>query len=201
MLELFWKRPDGSHYRTIEAVRRAVEARGDSLAAATNAGIFEPGYLPTGLYVENGRALRAVNRSDGYGNFFLKPNGIFVLTRSGARVVATDELTSVDEPIRHATQSGPLLLRGGAVHPAFTDGSANCRLRSGVGVRPDGGVYLAISNGAVNFHDFATFFRDNLGTPDALYLDGAISQLYAPHLGRTHADAPFAGILAVIVER
>ena len=93
-------------------------------------------------------------------------------------------------------------MRGGRVHPAFTPGSANCRLRSGIGVGPDGTVYLAISNGAVNFHDFATFFRDTLGTPDALYLDGAISELYAPALGRTEVGREkYAGILVVSVPR
>ena len=34
----------------------------------------------------------------------------------------------------------------------------------------------------VNFHDFGRLFRDRLGVPNALYLDGKVSRLHAPPL-------------------
>lgn len=199
-LRLFWRDADGAPFRTLDRVRAYVAAQGDSLVAATNAGIYEPGLVPTGLYVEDGAVLRPLNRADGEGNFYLKPNGVFLLTDGGtAHIVETAAYDTLDADVRYATQSGPLLVHRGAVHPAFTPGSENCRLRSGVGVGADGTVYLAISNGAVNFYDFARFFREALGCDDALYLDGAISRLYAPALGRLEGgDREYAGILAVL---
>ena len=39
-----------------------------------------------------------------------------------------------------------------------------------------------ISEDAVTFREFALYFRDVLGCSEALYLDGAISSLFAPQL-------------------
>lgn len=196
-VRLYWRDDAGVPFHTFAQVAAHVRAQGDSLVAATNAGIFEPGFVPTGLYVEAGEELHPINLGEGEGNFFLKPNGVFLVTEAGPRIVSSEEMADLAGPIRYATQSGPLLLRAGAIHPAFREGSANCRVRSGVGVRPDGSVVLAISNGALSFHAFARFFRDELGAPDALYLDGGISKLYAPGLGRVE-DGQFAAILAVV---
>ena len=201
-VRLFWKQPDGQPFLTLDRVHAWVTERGDSLIAATNAGIYEPGYVPTGLFIEDGDVKNPLNLDDGAGNFFLKPNGVFLLTDTGARIVESSQFETIAEPIRYATQSGPLLVSGDVIHPGFTPGSSNCRLRSGVGVSADGRVYLVISNGAVNFHDFATFFKERLNCPDALYLDGAISSLYAPSLGRFEADREkYAGILGVVLKR
>lgn len=198
-VRLFWKQPDGSPFLTLDRVQAWATAQGDSLIAATNAGIYEPGYIPTGLFIEDGAVMNPLNLDDGNGNFYLKPNGIFLLTDTGARIVESSQFEAVTGPVRYATQSGPLLVSGGTIHPGFTDGSKNCRLRSGIGVRPDGTVFLAISNGAVNFYDFATFFKEQLNCPDALYLDGAISSLHAPALGRFEGNREkYAGILGVL---
>lgn len=201
-LRLFWRDADGEPFLTLDAVRRHVEERGDSLVAATNAGIYEPGFVPTGLYVEMGRALHPLNLEDGEGNFYLKPNGVFLVAAAEARIVEASEFADINQSAQYATQSGPLLLFNGTIHPAFTPGSENCRLRNGIGVAPGNRVFLAISNGAVNFHDFAEFFRDELGATDALYLDGGISDLYAPAEGRTATNGQqYAGILAVIAKQ
>lgn len=198
-VRLYWKRPDGTPFLTLEALQTWIAAQGDSLIAATNAGIYEPGYIPTGLFIENGITQNPLNPNEGAGNFFLKPNGVFLITNQGARIVETSQFEDVVEPVRYATQSGPLLLREEIIHPAFNEGSKNCRLRSGVGVDKEGTIYLVISNGAVNFWDFATYFRDTLNCTDALYLDGGISHLYAPSLQRTSASRQkFAGIIGVL---
>lgn len=200
-IRLFWRRPDGTPFLTLDNVRAWTAAHGDSLIAATNAGIYEPGYVPTGLFIEDGDVKHPLNLDDGEGNFFLKPNGVFLVTATGARIVASTDFEAVTEPVRYATQSGPLLVSGGTIHPGFTPGSSNCRLRSGVGVSAEGKVYLVISNGALNFYDFATFFKEALHCPDALYLDGAISSLYAPSLGRVEGSKEqYAGILGVLLK-
>ena len=45
-------------------------------------------------------------------------------------------------------------------------------------------AWFVISNRAVTFHQFARFFRDELGARNALYFDGSISRLYAPAVSR-----------------
>ena len=197
---------EGRPLRTHGAALAFLESRGDSVVALTNAGIFEPDFRPTGLLVSGGETVQTLNTDPGAGNFFLMPNGVFWTDAAGQMHVGETRAFGRQAfletgGIREATQSGPLLLDGGAVHPAFREASSNCRLRSGIGVRLDGSALLAVSNGAVNLHGFASFFLEN-GAPDALYLDGAISELYAPALGRKALpDTPFAGFLAVVARR
>ena len=93
-------------------------------------------------------------------------------------------------------QSGPLLVSGGRIHPGLNPRGPSKYVRNGVGVRADGTVVFAMARDPVNLYTFATMFRDALQCPDALYLDGAISQFYiAP--GRPDSAGNFAGILAV----
>jgi uncharacterized protein YigE (DUF2233 family) len=96
-----------------------------------------------------------------------------------------------------ATQSGPMLVISGKLHPKFLADSDSFKRRNGVGVDAAGRVHFAISEGAVRFYDFATFFRDRLGCADALYLDGTISSLYAPEIGRYDRLFPLGPIIAV----
>ena len=167
------------------------------IAVLTNAGIFSDDLTPGGVLVADGEELRALNLSDGYGNFHLKPNAVFEIREDGTAAVVDSTLYTGDG-VTQATQSGPALLLDGEIHPQFTEGSANTALRTGVGVSPDGGtVYLVITRTYVNLWDFATMFRDELGVDDALYLDGQISQLWVsgasdptPYLG------PYAGVIA-----
>lgn len=146
-----------------------------------NGGMYGHDDGPIGLFVLDGKVRHAINTNAGDGNFHLMPNGVFYVDTSGkghvhvTATVATLDLTTV----RHATQSGPMLLIDGAVHPEFRAESANKLPRNGVGVSPDGNtVYLAISDGSVRFHDFATMFRDELHCEDALFLDGVVSLLW-----------------------
>jgi uncharacterized protein YigE (DUF2233 family) len=82
-----------------------------------------------------------------------------------------------------ATQSGPLLLSHGATHPAIAPNGVSLNIRNGVGVLGHA-AYFVISDTPVSFGRFARFFKDALGCPDALYLDGSVSSLWAPGLGR-----------------
>ena len=163
-------------------------------AVRTNAGIFEPGFTPTGLLVSGGEQLRPLRTAQGEGNFYLLPNGVFTLGEESAAVVEASEYDP--RGVKGATQSGPLLVRRGELHPAFKRFSDNKLLRSGVGVRGRT-VVLMISRDEVNFWTFASIFRDDLDCPDALYLDGVISALWAKDAGR-EADlglGPFAGVI------
>ncbi len=188
--------------RALEAAEAWAAAEGRSLVAVTNAGIFEPGQAPTGLFVSGGEELGALNTQAGTGNFYLEPNAVFAVDRAGtARVVDTRAWSG--DPVL-ATQSGPALVLGGELHPLFNPDSPNRRVRSGVGVRKDDPhrVYLAISREPVRFHEMGTLFRDTLGCDDALYLDGVISGMAGPEVDpKLRAPGPFAGLLVVTTGR
>lgn len=182
-LRFFWKRPDGTPYATIRALHQALQEQGHELVFAVNGGIYSAQFTPLGLYIEEGKRYYRLNRGDGGGNFFLLPNGVFYITPQGAHVVETKDYRPQAEVI-HAMQSGPILVTGGRIHPRFIPGYHSKHIRNGVGVDAQGRVVFVIADEPVNFHDFATLFSDELECPDALYLDGKISQMYAPELGR-----------------
>lgn len=171
------------------------EVEGDVL---TNAGIFTPSYVPGGLLVSDGETLVGLNLNEGSGNFHLLPNAVFAIHEDGtASVVDSTRYDGAD--VVQATQSGPALVLDGELHAAFTPGSTNTAIRNGVGVTEDGRtVVLAISRSPVNLDTFARLFRDRLDCPDALYLDGQISGLWAAGAGRD-VDLvlqPYAGVIA-----
>lgn len=182
-LELFWKRPDGTPYLSIHALRETLATEGRELIFAINGGIYSEQFTPLGLYIEKGKRYYRLNQGKGGGNFFLLPNGVFYITEQGARVVETKDYQPKERVI-NALQSGPMLVTKGDVHPRFIKDYHSRHIRNGVGIDRQGRVVFAISNEPVNFHDFGTLFRDTLDCPDALYLDGSISEMYAPQLRR-----------------
>lgn len=169
-----------------------------SFEFATNGGIFDAPNVPLGWTVRRGQELRPLNVSQGTGNFFLEPNGVFFLTHDNRPgVVETRKLTHTSEDVRLATQSGPLLVERGRLHPKFRRESTHRRVRSGIGVRSDGVVVLLVSQDPVTFWEFATLFRDGFRCPDALYLDGTISGVVSPG-SEPSSNAGFASLLIVL---
>lgn len=137
-----------------------------------------------GLYVEQGRELVRVSTASGHGNFHMKPNGIFYIAAGRAVVAETQAFLKQGPQADLATQSGPMLVINGRLHPRFNRGSTSLKARNGVGVRADGKIIFAVSQGEVSFDAFARLFRDGLDCPNALFLDGgSASSLYAPSLG------------------
>ncbi len=206
-VRLFLNDADGARYMEFGAVAAALEAKGETLAFAMNAGMYHKDRSPVGLYVEKGEALKKLSTADGPGNFHLKPNGVFWIDEGGAAGVAeTEEFRRRFLPpqageqtkVRYATQSGPMLVIGGAIHPKFLADATSKKRRNGVGVRDDGAVVFALSDTAVTFHEFASYFRDALKTPNALYLDGTISRAFAPDIGRNDPGLPMGPIVGVV---
>ncbi|WP_411036641.1 phosphodiester glycosidase family protein [Shinella sp. BYT-45] len=171
---------------------------GQHVSFAMNGGMYHPDYGPVGLLVEHGRATGALNRGDAFGNFFMKPNGVFWVGDGKAGVMETEAFAKAGLSPREATQSGPMLVIDGRIHPRFLPDATSLQIRNGVGVLPDGRVVFAISNDPVRFHDFATLFRDRLGCRNALFLDGSISSLYSPEIRRHDRDALMGTIIAVV---
>jgi uncharacterized protein YigE (DUF2233 family) len=139
-----------------------------------------------------------LNTSTGTGNFFLKPNGVFYLTRKNKAVVcATEALPQSLIGIRFATQSGPMLVQDGHIHSAFNRESSNMVIRNGVGILPNGDILCVISNTEVTLFEIAEYFV-RAGCKNALYLDGYVSRLYAPSLKRDDVQGTLGPILAVV---
>lgn len=197
-LRLYWKSRNGTPYGSFSALHDSLALEGKTLRFATNAGIFSENHTPGGLHIEDGNELKQLNLNDGGGNFHMKPNGVFMLGAEGADVVESQEFQQSGSAPEIATQSGPLLVIDGQIHPAFREGSENKHIRNGVGVDKAGMIWFVLSHDRVNFFDFASLFRDHLHCPDALYLDGTISGFYLPELGRNDPSQGFCGILAVV---
>jgi uncharacterized protein YigE (DUF2233 family) len=205
-LRLFHAAPDGV-LGSFAAVDAYLGRDGGRLAFGMNAGMYHSDRSPVGLFVENGRRVTPLVTRDGPGNFGLLPNGVFCIRPGDGQsprfaVMETRAFASLAPECTYATQSGPMLVIDGALHPRFLPDSTSRNIRNGVGVSRDGQrAVLAISDRKVTFHSFARFFRDALNLPDALYLDGSISRLYAPDIGRDDPGFPMGPIVGLVVPR
>lgn len=199
-IRLFHSGPDGP-LGSFVAVDQTLEPQGLRLDFAMNAGMYHHDLAPVGLYIADGVQVAPLVKRAGPGNFGLVPNGVFCVGRRW-RVIETLAFEAEQPACRYATQSGPMLVMGGVLHPKFLADSDSVNIRNGVGVSADGTrAVFAISNEAVNFYAFARLFRDGLGLPDALYFDGSISRLYDHHSGRHDAGFPMGPMLGVVVRR
>lgn len=200
-LRLVTEGADGENLRSLRALRTALGADAERVRFGMNAGMYDDDGDAIGLHVEDGERLHAVSTTDGPGNFHLKPNGVFSLDPTGvAHVETTQAYLARDPAPRWATQSGPMLVIDGELHPAIQHDGASRFVRNGVGVRDGRHVYFVISQSTVSFGKLARFFRDELACPDALFLDGTVSSLWAPSLGRIDGGARL-GPMVVVLER
>ncbi len=198
-LRLFRAQPDGQVLGSFNRVNDLLAPDGHALGFAMNAGMYHRDRAPVGLYIEDGQEQARIVSRAGPGNFGLLPNGVFCVTDSGgAQVIETLAYVADPPACRHATQSGPMLVIDGALHPRFLKDGTSRYIRNGVGVRADGQVFFAISDQPVTFYEFGGLFRDVLNTPNALYFDGNVSRLYAPQVGRDDAGFPMGPIIGTV---
>ena len=199
-LRLFHSGSDGA-YGSFRKLNESLEAQGQTLGFAMNAGMYHRDLSPVGLYVEEGDEVSGIVTSDGPGNFGMLPNGVFCIGET-FRVIESRAFKKDHPDCRFATQSGPMLVIDEELHPKFLPDSNSTYIRNGVGVSEDGTrAVFAISNVPVNFHAFGRLFRDELDLPNALYFDGNISRLYAPGLGRHDGGFPIGPIVGTVVPK
>lgn len=184
-LRLWLDGPDGRPLGDFAAVRGTLGA-GEVLGFAMNAGMFHADYAPVGLYRSGEVQRGALVLSGGGGNFGMRPNGVFCVgAKAPFQVIESRRFARAQPQCRLATQSGPMLVIDGALHPRFDPASTSRYIRNGVGVSRDmDTAWFVISDRPVTFHEFARFFRDELKARNALYFDGSISRLYAPGINR-----------------
>ncbi|MEL6573181.1 MAG: phosphodiester glycosidase family protein [Pseudomonadota bacterium] len=195
-LRLFHSDPDGEVIGSFTDL--AALGHGRKLTFAMNAGMYHPDRSPVGLFVKDGTIGAPIVTREGPGNFGLLPNGVLCVTDTHARVFETRAFAETQPSCRDATQSGPMLVIDGALHPRFIPDGTSLHIRNGVGTSADGAkAIFAISNEPVNFYSFARLFRDALNTPNALFLDGNISRLHADDLGRSDFGFQLGPIIGV----
>lgn len=199
-LALFRTHPDGASFADFSRLAETIAADGGELVFAMNAGMYHDDRRPVGLYIEDGGQQAGLVTRAGPGNFGMLPNGVFWIDADGAaHVTKTLAYEALAPEARYATQSGPMLVIDGALHPAFNPDGTSRKRRNGVGLSADGEtLWFAISDMPVNFDTFARLFRDRLGATDALYLDGTVSRLYAPVLGRDDGGTDMGPIVAIV---
>src|ERR671912_55005 len=176
--------------RRFADLESSLGARAGRVAFAMNAGMYGEDGRPIGLAIVDGRQVRAINRRKGGGIFPLMPNGVFQVRRDGRSEVVTSANWKPSPDIRIATQSGPMLVISGKLHPAFDHDGSSRHIPNGVGVAPGGRPRFVISEDSVSLGKFARFFRDRLKCRDTLFFDGAVSALWDPANHRCDVTVP-----------
>ena len=183
-------------YRSLTAYAKTHSA--GSIAFAMNAGMYDDEGKPIGYFVEDGDRLKELSTADGEGNFHMKPNGVFFGSGETWEVRTTDDfLANVRERPQFGTQSGPMLVIDGKLHPEISHDGESRLIRNAVGVDEKGRAHFVISNAAISFGKLARFYRDELNVKNALYLDGNVSALWNPATGRLDTGAPIGPIVVV----
>jgi uncharacterized protein YigE (DUF2233 family) len=197
-VQLFNRDENGQPFKRFDRLAAWLQARGHTLLFAMNAGMYKADFSALGLFVSDGQQSIPLNTANGEGNFFLKPNGVFVITEAGATVVESSAYQSLTSRVVLATQSGPLLVYDGRINHAFNPNSKSRLFRNGVGVSSPDVAIFAISDDPVTFYEFATVFKNVLHCPNALFLDGTISSLYSTTLKRNDFRMDLGPIIAVV---
>jgi uncharacterized protein YigE (DUF2233 family) len=197
-ISFFWRDEENQPFRNFSALRSWLIKKNLKLVFAMNGGMYKTDNSPLGLYIESGKTVIATNKKTGSGNFSWKPNGIFYINNENIPAVTTTEKFKLSSDVKYATQSGPMLVIDGKMHPEFKKGSTNENIRNGVGIMANGQVLFAMSKMPINFYDFANFFLRS-GCKNALYLDGCVSSTYLPSQSwKEQWDGDFGVIIAEV---
>lgn len=175
------------------------------LLFAANAGMYDSNFAPIGYTVMQGKQVLSLNLNEGGGNFHMTPNGVLWWDQNNQVHITEShalakQLQNGSAKPWYATQSGPMLVIDGKLHPKFNQDSRSLKIRNGVGVCSDGKIKFVTSTEPVNFYEFASFFKDSLNCPNALFLDGGIaSAVYAPDIHKK--DDKNMGVMVGLVKK
>ena len=194
--KLYWKDEKGSAFRTLQNLNNWLGKKGKKLVFAMNGGMFKPDGSPQGLFIQDHKIITQLDTTTGKGNFYLKPNGVFYITVDNQARICKTEHFAIKSQIKYATQSGPMLLIDGEIHPSFKQASKNLNIRNGVGILSTNQLVFAMSKEEINLYDFAEYFKQ-IGCKYALYLDGFVSRTYLPEKKWMQTDGDFSVIIGV----
>lgn len=187
---------DGAPYRSLRALAQNTDA--ETVAFAVNGGMYDDDGQPIGYYVERSERQKQLSLADGPGNFYLKPNGVFYGSGGSWRIrTSGDFFTNVRDRPEFGTQSGPMLVIDGELHPEIQDNGPSRAIRNGVGIGSDGKAHFVRSEEPLSFGQLARFYRDELKTPNALFLDGNVSALWDPATDRLDGRTGLGPLIVV----
>lgn len=193
-----WANATGEPFRSFAAYAASRGADRATVAFAFNGGKFTDVGEPVGYFVQDGERLNPLNTDDGEGDFFSKPNGVFFGDDEEWQILTSDAfLAEVSERPDFGTQSGPMLVIEGKLHPDIRPDGEERVHRNAVGVDASGRAHFVISNAPVSFGKLARLYRDKLEVENALYLDGEVSSLWSPANGRVDAANPLGPLIVV----
>lgn len=197
-LVMAYKNSDGEVYGDFGRLKRDLIQQGKELIFACNGGMFMEDLRPLGWYIENGKVISQLNTRSASTNFYLKPNGIFIINwDKSCRIIQTGSDYPIHQ-INYATQSGPMLTINGQINPKFSKVSTSWNIRNGVGVNQDGDVVFILAVEPVSLYELADAFLFT-GCDNSLYLDGIISDFYLPQIGMTR-EYGYMSVMIAIVE-
>ncbi len=189
---------NGTPFRSLRRLEQSLAKKSGNILFAMNGGMFDDEGRPIGYYVEYGKRIKKLNQKAGGGNFHLLPNGVFFGDQSSWQIRTTDYFSeNVTTRPDFATQSGPMLVIDGKLHPKIAVNGASINIRNAVGIDADGRAHFVISEVPVSFGKLARFMRDELKCANALYLDGAVSALWYPAGDRQDAGASLGPLIVV----
>ena len=200
-IELLAAAPGEIPIRQFAQAEAKLGSRAARVAFAMNGGMYDEAGRPIGLAIVEGRQVHAINRRKGGGNFHLMPNGVFQVHKDGRAEVVTSGRWKPSPTVRLASQSGPMLVIDGKLHPAFDRDGTSRYIRNGVGIGPQGQPLFVISDGPVSLGKIARFYRDELKSRNALFFDGAVSALWDPATGRRDLTKPLGPMVVAFKAR
>lgn len=196
IINLYWKNKEGIQYKYFYDLNIDLNRSMIAPYFMCNGGMFMEDYSSLGLLIYEGKVIKPINKkSHSTGNFYKKPNGVFFINKSGTVGLSLSDKFVQTPQVRHAIQSGPMMIYDGEILPSCKNTTAECK-RNGVGILPDGRVLFVLAMREVSMYSFAKFFKDS-GCIAALFLDGGISDAYCPSKGKTLGATAFGTILVV----
>lgn len=197
---LHWKDNEGKAYQQLGALKKHLERQGKSVQMLMNAGIYSENLTPAGLWVEEGRELKALNVQKGSGNFHMEPNGVFSIENGEAFIRTTHDYRKSRAKPQFAVQSGPMLVINGAINPRFKPENGHGYKRNAVCVTGLGELWFVMTTHYQkrwpNLYELASALQRQ-GCENALYLDGSISSWYVPHYANSFHWSEFVGMISV----
>ena len=182
-IRLFLQDQTGKIFGQFQELDNFLKEQDLDIIFATNGGMYHADRSPVGMYVENFKEFSPLINREGPGNFGLLPNGVFCFNKKEFLILETKKFARSKIQCQYATQSGPLLVIDGKIHPKFIKNGTSKFVRSGVGITTDGSKAI---------------FLDRLEIDNALYLDGNISRLYSPKLNRIDFGFDIGPIIAAV---
>jgi uncharacterized protein YigE (DUF2233 family) len=158
----------------------------------TTASIVDSYCQPIGFYVRNYEEIKPINTDEGTGNFYLKPNGAFLVTDKDVIVCESSQINNYSN-VRIGIQSGPMLVVDQKINEKFNVGSTSKHIRSGVGMftNENGSKFIvfSISNQPITFYELAEYFLIEYGCTEALCIESARSVMTLPFINNNTANS------------